>query len=200
MPQGSPKSVMAVDNPSHLTGSYAHNAPRVQRQYTWRDPNQTQEERRNTSRGYNQNSNTRGGKKRRKKRRNKSRKKKGAAPKGSAPVYGISGYVVGDPQQYTFKEAKEKKIKNIWEGSKEKGKDIQVKDPFGFEAFKEGAQTKGWDAKTNPNLHKKYLSKKGGKRKSRKKSRRKSRKKSRRKSRKGKKKRKSRRKLSLIHI
>tara|TARA_B100001057_G_C22599841_1_gene852330 strand:+ start:324 stop:851 length:528 start_codon:yes stop_codon:yes gene_type:complete len=174
MPQGSPKSVMAVDNPSHLTGNYARNAPRVQRQYTWRDPNQTQEERRNTSRGYNQNSNTRGGKK----RRNKSRKKK-----GGAPVYGVSGYVVDKPQQYTFDEAKDRKIKHIWEASED---GVQVKDPYGFEAFK--PQAKGKLA------NKKSFSKKGGKRKSRKKSRRKSRKKSRRKSRKGKKKRKSRRK------
>ena len=183
MPQGSPKSVMAVDNPSHLTGSYAHNAPSATRQYTWRHPDSTPEERRNTSRGYNQNSNTRGGKKRRKKRRNKSRKKKGAAPKGSAPVYGISGYVVGDPKQYTFDEAKGKKIKHIWEANKD---GVQVNDPYGFEAFKPQAK----DELAN----KKSLLKKGGKRKSRKKSRRKSRKKSRRKSRKGKKKRKSRRK------
>ena len=116
-----------------------------------------------------------GRRKRRRKSRRKSRKKK-----GGAPVYGIS-MLGNDPKKYTYDEAKERKIKHIWEASKD---GVQVKDPYGFDAFKPQA--------TDELANKKSLSKKGGK-KRRRKSRRKSRKKK-RKSRKGKKKLKTRRK------
>ena len=47
----------------------------------------------------------------------KSRKKR----KGSAPIYGVSGMKVDKPHEYTFAKAKERKLKHIWEGTKDKG-------------------------------------------------------------------------------
>ena len=39
MPQGSPKSVTAVNRPVTLSTNYSHNAPTLTRQHTWTNEN-----------------------------------------------------------------------------------------------------------------------------------------------------------------
>ena len=74
MPQGSPKSVSAVNRPVTLTTDYARMAPTVQRQHTWTNLNTAPIQSR---RGHNDGTrSTRGGINKRKKRRKSRRKKR----------------------------------------------------------------------------------------------------------------------------
>ena len=77
MPQGSPKSVTAVNRPVTLSTNYSRNAPTLTRQHTWTNENiRTNTAPTQSRRGHNDGRSTRGGINKRKKRRKSRRKKR----------------------------------------------------------------------------------------------------------------------------
>ena len=80
MPQGSPKSVTAVNRPVTLSTNFSRNAPTLTRQRTWTNENiRTNTAPTQSRRGHNdgsQNRGSRGGINKRKKRRKSRRKKR----------------------------------------------------------------------------------------------------------------------------
>ena len=76
MPQGSPKSVSAVNRPVTLTTDYARMAPTAQRQHTWTNLNTAPTQSRRGHNDGSQSRSTRGGINKRKKRRKSRRKKR----------------------------------------------------------------------------------------------------------------------------
>ena len=77
MPQGSPKSVTAVNRPVTLSTNFSRNAPTLTRQNTWTNENiRTNTAPTQSRRGRNDGTrSTRGGKKRRKSRKRRRRRK-----------------------------------------------------------------------------------------------------------------------------
>ena len=76
MPQGSPKSVTAVNRPVTLSTNYSRNAPTLTRQHTWTNVNTAPTQSRRGHNDGSQNRGSRGGINKRKKRRKSRRKKR----------------------------------------------------------------------------------------------------------------------------
>ncbi len=76
MPQGSPKSITAVNRPVTLSTNFSRNAPTLTRQHTWTNFNTAPTQSRRGHNDGSQSRSTRGGINKRKKRRKSRRKKR----------------------------------------------------------------------------------------------------------------------------
>jgi hypothetical protein len=104
-------------------------------------------------------------KKRRKSRRKYRRKRRKSRKRRGGSLWGVSGMTANETRPITAYQIQKQKVPSLDWSLSEDGYGYQHIDPYGFDTFKEDAQTRGWDAEPYPILFKGYLSKRNKKKK-----------------------------------